>query len=194
MRQNFTKLILGLIFTLIGAIGCQKDCHHREFYYKVSERTKSNLPYTGLDTLTFVRTTHGDTHTFIGQGIRYGNEIRSDAVECSPTYYHEVQLIYYVSKTFMYPITVIYKTKEFSRGEHEIDFRSSQFSGSISFTDYANLDSINILGKNYYNVNSMFNTWHFSDNNLRAHFDQHAGCIRMETYKNELWQLLEIKN
>jgi hypothetical protein len=29
---------------------------------------------------------------------------------------------------------------------------------------------------------------------LRAHFDQYAGCIRMETYKNELWQLLEIKN
>lgn len=194
MIQHFRIFIPVFLLMIISAISCQKNCIPRDFYYKVSGKTKSRLPYTGLDTLTFVRTTHGDTHTFIGQGIRYRNEIRTDAVECSPTYYHEVQSISYVSKTFKAPIVVIYNTEELSKGEQLIYFQNSEFSGSISFTDYANLDSINILGKNYYNVHAIRDIDRYSNDNLRAHVDQYAGCIRMETFKNELWQLLEIKN
>jgi hypothetical protein len=190
MKNTITFTALICLFLIIG---CKKKCEQKEVLYTVLEETKKEIPYTGFDTLTFVRTSVGDTHVFIGQGKTFDYKFSRDAADCSDTYKRENYYYTYVSKTFNNPIIVGYNSIS-STYDHYLQFKQQKFEGYFYFNTAAPLiDSLKVLGKYYYKVDAMPNNNQYSSPYI-AFFDEFVGCIKIKLTNGETWELLSIKN
>jgi hypothetical protein len=190
MKNTITFTALICLFLIIG---CKKKCEQKEVLYTVLEKTKKEIPYTGFDTLTFVRTSVGDTHVFIGLGKTLDYKFSRAAADCSNTNKEENYFFTYVSKTISNKIIVGYNSPN-SLSYHHLEFKNQKFEGDLFFyTPIPLIDSLNVLGKIYYNVQAMPN-----DDPLNspfvAFFDEIVGCIKIRLINGETWELLSIKN
>jgi hypothetical protein len=187
------KLIyLTLIISVFYA--CQKDdCNKKDIYHNVSDEGKSMLPYSGFDTLTYLRTNIGDTHTFIGTGKKTTYDVQSEKADCGNTLYFEKY--YYTYKCNNYNDLVIgqYTNNNISCFTN-IDFNNQNFNGDVDFNDSkTDLDSI-ILSNNkvYYKVERIPN-FNPTPTTYRAYFNKQYGCIKMVFTNGDTWELLSFK-
>ncbi len=126
MKKQFYLTLLVSVF-----FACQKDdCNKKDIYYKVSDEGKSMLPYSGFDTLTYIRTNVGDTHTFIGTGKKTTYDVQSETADCGNTLYFEKY--YYTYKSSNYNDIIIGQntgTNYRYDGLTFIDFNNQLFEG-----------------------------------------------------------------
>jgi hypothetical protein len=188
--KTITKTII--FFTLLLTYSCERECGDlKDIYYYVDEVDKNMLPYTGFDTITFVRTSVGDTHTFVGIGKTISYNKTVETVEyCGRTFFRENYAYTFISKTFNSPLYIGQYIPEVSIRTpiSYINFENKFLEGDIDF-DFIrqDIDSLIILGKKYYKVEIIG-----KDNNQNAYFDKTSGCIKIER-NNETWELLSLK-
>jgi hypothetical protein len=180
-----------LLLTLLFAYGCAKECDARkDIYYNVDEEYKKMLPYTGFDTITFVRTSVGDTHTFIGIGKTTNYDKTSLSYDCSDYYFRENYSYTFISNTFYSPL---YIGQYVAPDSQKIPLTFINFE-NILIEDFINfnfikpdIDSLKVLNKTYFKIEKLG-----QPNNKTAFFDKTNGCIKIEM-NNETWDLLNYK-
>lgn len=182
----FSLLALLLIFS-----NCAKECDDRkDIYYNVDEEFKKMLPYTGFDTITFVRTSVGDTHTFVGIGKTTNYDRTSLSYDCSDNYFRENYSYTFISNTFNSPL---YIGQYVAQDSQKIPLTFINFENNF-LEDFINfnfvkqdIDTLKVLNTTYYKVEKMENG--ISKN---AYFDKANGCIKIEM-NNQSWELLRYK-
>jgi hypothetical protein len=190
--KTMTKTIL--LLTLLFAYGCAKECDARkDIYYNIAEVDKNMLPYTGFDTITFVRTSVGDTHTFIGMGKTTNYDRTSLSYDCSDYYYRENYSYTFISNTFNSPlyigqnIPIVSENKAISY----INFQNKFYTDYL-YLNQSNLDSIIILNKKYYNTQYITKSTSIPAN-YKIYFNKEYGCLKMILENGETWEILEYK-
>ncbi len=183
------KKLIYLTLLISVFYACQKDdCNKKDVYYNVRDVDKNMLPYSGYDTITYVRTNVGDTHTFIGIGKKVTYDVQSENADCGNTLYYEKY--YYTYKSSDFNNIVIGQNIPLvstSRANTFFDFNNQYFDGSL-YLNEANLDSIIVLNKKYYNVQFIPD-----DKPYKAYFNKEYGCIKMVFTNGDTWELLNFK-
>jgi len=174
---------------------CKKKCEHEEILYDVEDFEKEMLPYHGFDTLTFIRTSVGDTHTFIGIGKTITYNYDYDAADCGNSYKHENYYYTYKSVSFGSDLIIgqLVNLNSVSADTYII-FQNQRFEGFLAFNSpIPDLDSLFVIIKFYTKV-------HFipdrkpNGSPYLAYFAKEAGCIKIKFANGEIWELLEFKN
>jgi hypothetical protein len=199
-----TKIYTILFFalTLTSAIilnGCRKNdssgCTQNTTTYNISSSDKSKIPYTGSDTLTFVRTTTGDTFTFYGKGWQSGINTAYTAEDCPQKEIFEVRQLTFQSPTFSKSIVLNQYIVSVNKTPNmQIDFQT---------TDYQ-VSPIGALGHKNNTIvisNTIFNyVDSFSNNNLTpfpnnymCYYNIQFGILRMRLISGEIWELIPKK-
>ena len=188
MKKTYTQILFSLT-SLLLLISCDKtDCNKKDIYYNVRDVDKSMLPYSGYDTLTYIRTNVGDTHTFIGAGKKTSYDVQSEAADCGNTLHYEKY--YYTYKSSDYNDIVIgqYTNNNISCFTY-IDFNNQHFEGDVDF-NFVNqdLDSLYVIGKLYTKIEVISDS-----KNYKAYFSKNYGCIKMAFPNGATWELLSFK-
>ena len=187
--KTITKTFIFL--TLIFAYSCAKECDaKKDIYYNVDEVDKNMLPYTGFDTLSFVRTSVGDTHTFIGIGKTANYKRTSLTYDCSAYYFRENYAFTFISSTFNSPLYIGQYIPEVSESLtlSYVNFENIFIENWINFNlTKPDIDSLKVLNKMYYKLEKLGQPI-----NKTAYFDKTNGCIKIEM-NNQTWELLEYK-
>ena len=184
-----TKTIIFFLLTL--SYSCAKECDARkDIYYNVDEVDKNMLPYNGFDTITFVRTSVGDTHTFIGVGKTTNYNRTSLTYDCSDYYFRENYSYTFISNTFNSPLYIGQYIPEVSLRTpiSYINFQNKFLKGEVDFNDsITDIDSIFILNKLYKRI-ELINKSSVD----KAYFQIDFGCLKIEI-NNETFELLNYK-
>ena len=183
------KKLIYLTLLISVFYSCQKDdCNKKDIYYKVSEKGKSMLPYSGFDTLTYIRTNIGDTHTFIGTGKKTTYDVQSETTDCGNTLYYEKYYYTYKANDFN-DMVIGQLTSSNITNFSFIDFNNEHFEGDVDF-NFVNqdLDSLYVMGKLYTKVEIIPDS-----KNYRAYFNKAYGCIKMVFRNGDTWELLNFK-
>lgn len=188
--KTITKTII--LFILFLTYSCQRECDEiKDIYYYVDEVDKKMLPYNGFDTLTFIRTTVGDTHTFIGIGKTANYNKTVETVEyCGNTLFRENYSYKFISNTFNSPLYIGQHIPEVSIRTpiSYINFENNFLEDFINFNFVKqDIDSLKVLNKMYYKLEKLGQPI-----NKTAYFDKTSGCIKIEI-NNETWELLSYK-
>src|SRR6478752_4765679 len=107
MKQTL-KCFLPILCLVLLLQNCKRGCYNDETVteYKIYEGELKKIPYTGFESLTFVCTTTGDTHTFVGDGWKTYWGLYDSGLDCPhPERYEKRQLIF-SSTTFSKPIAI----------------------------------------------------------------------------------------
>lgn len=190
--KTITKTII--FFLLILSYSCAKECDARkDIYYNVDEIDKNMLPYNGFDTITFVRTSVGDTHTFIGIGKTTNYERTSLSYDCSDYYFRENYSYTFKSNTFYSPLYIGQYIPEvsISTPTSYINFQNKFYTGYL-YLNETNLDSIVILNRKYYNTQYISESTSIPAN-YKIYFNKEYGCLKMILDNGETWELLKYK-
>lgn len=187
--KTITKTII--LFTLFLTFSCAKECDDKkDIYYNVDREFVKMLPYTGFDTLTFIRTSLVDTHTFIGIGKTTNYDRTSLSYDCSDYYFRENYSYKFISNTFNSPL---YIGQYVAPDSQKIPLTYINFENNF-LEDFINLnfvkpdiDSLKVLNKMYYKLEKLGQPI-----NKTAYFDKTNGCIKIEI-NNETWELLSYK-
>jgi hypothetical protein len=185
------KKLIYLTLLVSVFFACQKDdCNKKDIYYNVNEKGRSMIPYSGYDTLTYIRTNIGDTHTFIGTGKKTTYDVQSEAADCGNTLYYEKYYYTYKSHDFNDLIIGQYTGLNSSyEGNTYVDFNNQIFMGYINFNIVKiDLDSLEVLGKVYTKIETIP-----SNENHKAFFNKDYGCIKMVFTNGDTWELLNFK-
>lgn len=197
------QLLLVILFPLMGVylVSCVRNepCPEppETITVDISNGLKAQIPYTGYDTLTFVRNTLGDTHVFIGQGLKRDYvllRIPSGNPECQAMKgdAKTERLSYtFKSSTFSSPIHfVMYYDRYPGSPEVDIRFNDQLYStSSLSLTSYS-YGALQIKGKLYYNIAQ------FADGDSPASevyfvlYNASDGILKFRFKTGEEWELL----
>ena len=188
----FSVMLIFQSCHLDGKYDCPKQ---QTFYQYLDTGLVSKIPYKGYDTLTFVRTSVGDTFTFYGTGFTSGFNERSytrdmncpdDISRC------EFKQIIFVSPKFTDAITINLFFRNYGEAETLlINFRKQNFYDRFQTILHGpfTYDSINIVNTKYYDVNKITD---FEYPNSSAFFVLYhvKGILKFKFTNNETWELV----
>lgn len=185
--KGFSYCMVLLLSVIINS-GCVTKCNPTINEYFVDEEQLQQMPYNGFDTLTYVRTYIGDTHTFIGAGKTVGMEQYTNSVECSPISKAQYIIYAYRSATFPHSMTFGFYAKEHEYYKnHYLVFQSGRFEGDLRFDGkVTTLDSLLVAGEMYYNIVKI----PAGNKPFGAFFDKKYGCIKIVFALGETWELI----
>ena len=187
--------ILVLIAFIAFGISCKKKCDPPEYFHDLSSEGRKMLPYSGFDTLTFVRTSVGDTHVFIGNGKLTQYAFEGIAADCGGRDKYVDYFCTYKSASFNFPLIIGQKTNGgySSAGETYIDFQRQLFEGQLGYNwAIPDLDSLMVLNKLYTKVD-MIPDVKPNISPFTAYFVKELGCIKIVFENGETWELLDFK-
>ena len=195
---------LKIIFCFILIISVFQSCFLDEKHNCPSQKTltqyigdgyKKQIPYTGFDTLTFVRTSVGDTHTFYGTGINTGFDLGSynSDINCPDDKTQlEHTIIKFVSPTFPDPIYYHIYFRKYNESEILlINFRNQDFYDGfdVILGNSVKYDSL-IIGNNlYYKIHLINNINHYSSPEYYLYYNS-FGMLKFKFINNETWELV----
>ena len=195
-----TKTYILSLCTLVFFASCQRDipCKEKTTTYTISSSDKSKIPYTGKDTLTFVRTITGDTFTFYSTGWQSGFNTAYTADDCPQKQLFESRQLVFQSPTFSNTISLNQYVNPNTQGDYlDIFFQSTKFEtrqlGNIYDTDSG---SVILQGKLYNNIhfisndNSAVNT---KPRNYGCLYTWNEGIIKILFTTGETWELVPKK-
>ncbi len=174
------------------------DCpERRTFTNEITGAEKAKVPYTGFDTLTFVRA-GGDTHTFIGTGKNAGYATAS-AYSGDPECPDDIAKLEYVnyrfaSTTFADPINLSIYIRRHAEVTPNIEtkFKTQRFiqGTHILGKNYLYLEK-RILGKTYYNLNYISDFNNAADTSFYILYSLNYGIVQFKFPNGEYWELLD---
>ena len=192
------SLFIIAISYVVFLSSCQKDkpCTQGTTTYNLLSDEKAKIPYSGKDTLTFVRTTIGDTFTFYSTGWQGGYNTSYTANDCPQKEMRESRILIFQSLSFSKPIIINQYIPDndnyasiLSIGFQNINYLCS--SGSIG-TNYS-LDSVIIQTKTYYHIN-VFSDLDFSiPKTYKCYFSLQYGILKLILANGETWELVPKK-
>lgn len=193
MKKTYTQILFSLS-SLLLIVGCDKtDCNKKDIYYNVRDIDKSMLPYSGYDTLTYIRTNLGDTHTFIGTGKKTTYDVQSEMADCGNTLHYENYFYTYKCNNFNDLVIGQYTNNNISCFTY-IDFNSQNFRGDVDFNDSKpDLDSVILSSNKIYHKVERIPNFNPTPTTYMAYFNQQYGCIKMVFTNGDTWELLSFK-
>lgn len=142
--------------------------------------------------MTFIRTTVGDTHVFIGQGKTMDIEQTRVAADCSNKYSFENYYYMYEANTFEDPILIGYNSPG-GTFNHYLFFQDQKFEDDLPYNaPRPDIDSALVLNKTYYNIQVMPDIRPNTSPYI-SYFTKEMGCIKIKFENGETWELLSLK-
>ena len=194
-------LSVTIINTVLLVSACTKDANcgqQQSTTYNISSDEKAKIPYTGKDTLTFVRMTTGDTFTFYGTGWQSGNNTDYTAADCPQKELFETRQVTFQSLSFSKPINLNQYVNNVNHSTYlDIYFQTTTFETSQLGNIYdADSGSVVVQGKTYRNIHFFSN-----DNSMVSPKPRNYGClytwndgiIKMFFTTGETWELVPKK-
>ena len=187
--KSFHKNILWLIVIIIITNSCEKECNRKNIYHYIDDNYKTNLTYTGFDTLVFVRNSTGITHTFIGQGKITSYNSLQEAYDCGNLMHYENYAFKYVSNNFASTLYIGQYRGQNGGNFTNIAFNNHYFAGDVVFnSNKTDMDSFIVGNKIYKNVEVIY-----TNKNNKAYFNKEFGVVKMEMLNSEDWVFLSKK-
>lgn len=188
-KESKIKLLYSLVLILIFS-NCQKECNTENVYYNVGNVDKAMLPYTGYDTITFVRTSFGDTNVFIGKGKSINYETTQVSTDCGNRNNFENYSYKYASSSANDLLFIgQYVSTNFNQITLSFVELQNERIDDILFLNSSNLDSTLVLNKLYKNVQMIKNS-----NGSKVYLNKEFGCLKIILNNGEIWELLTLKN
>lgn len=193
-RIFFSLFFVATFFIGLFFSGCSKTDSTATVHNYISTYAKNEILYTGKDTLTFVRTTSGDTFNFYGGGWQSGT---NNSIYLMTDYYqksiNEFRKITFQSPTFLSSI-VIYQSAfdnyEQAATEFYISFQNTGYNNRFSDFLEINKDSMIISKKTFYKVYTLTNP---SISSTMFYYNVQYGILRMSLSNGETWELIPKK-
>ncbi|MES2561062.1 MAG: hypothetical protein V4590_15065 [Bacteroidota bacterium] len=203
MKISFKHLFLLVLFPLMGVylVSCVRDTPCPDppetITVDLPQYLKDKIPYKGKDTLMFIRKTDGDTHTFIGQGLKKGYNLlpRNGGDEECLSSRGEALMEYvsytFVSSTFTSPIVLNMYHDEYPGGSMiKVRFNNKTYERPTTvFTPFAK-DSFLIAGRMYYDVATIADDYHPGSQQYFTLFNAASGILKFRFETGEEWELL----
>lgn len=187
--KSFHKNILRLIFIIMITNSCEKECNRKNIYHYIDDNYKTNLIYTGFDTLVFFRNSTGITYTFIGEGKNTSYNSLQEAYDCGNLMHYENYAFKYVSNNFASPLYIGQYTNGNISCVTNIAFNNHYFEGDVNFvSNKTDMDSLIVGNKIYKNIEVIY-----TNKNNKAYFNKEFGVVKMEMINSEEWVLLSKK-
>lgn len=204
MKKNANQLLIVLLFPFMGLylFSCIPDngthCPDQPATVKVDlpKYEKDKIPYTGKDTLMFIRKTIGDTHTFIGQGMKSGYDLKPTNIgdaECRSTQgdaLMEFVKYTFVSSTFNSPIVLqMYHRNYPVNSWIEIRFNNKMYETPAIDLSNPLYDSIQIGNKMCYNANRFADDLYPDSKDYYVFYNAKYGILKFRFQTGEEWEL-----
>jgi hypothetical protein len=203
MKITYTQIVLAALFPIMGLhlYSCVKNSSCPDppetITVDLPQKLKNCIPYTGKDTLTFIRKTVGDTHTFIGQGLKKGYNLEQRDYgdeECrSSGGQAMMEFIQYTfkSSTFTSPIILdVYYLRYPVVSWIDIRFKDKTFDAPTTvFTPFAK-DSFLIASRMYYDIATIADDLNPSSKEYFTLFNAANGILKFRFQTGEEWELL----
>jgi len=188
----FSVMLIFQSCHLDGKYDCPKQ---QTFYQYLDTGLVSKIPYKGYDTLTFVRTSVGDTFTFYGTGFTSGFNERSYTRD--PNCYDDISRCEFKQLKFVCPnltdpltITLHYRTYVESPSLL-INFRNQDYWDLFSFILHGpfKYDSLQINNSNFKNIYYITDPDNLNTNKYYVLFNN-IGILKLKLPNNETWELV----
>ena len=198
----FSLLLLSTIFLFSSCGQKNSNCgydHTTDIYYKLSDDSKSKIPYTGYDTLIF-KSDAGDTATLYGQGKKIYYETTTSGMsmaDCGSTpqytyHFENIEIDFKSVNPFLYQIGFIaYKNQRvISSSTNDISILVNNFEISGSNFEYAN-HSISIPEDSIL-LNGTYQTGGYINPQLKnVLFNFSKGILKFKDKYNITWTKLK---
>ncbi|MES2561061.1 MAG: hypothetical protein V4590_15060 [Bacteroidota bacterium] len=203
MKISFKHLFLLVLFPLMGLhfVSCIRDtgCPDPPATVTVDlpHYLKDKIPYTGKDTLMFIRKTDGDTHTFIGQGLKRGYDLLprdggdEECLSSRGSASMEYVKYTFVSSTFPSSIVLHMYYVEYPVGKNvSVRFNNKLYKRPSSvFTPFAK-DSFKVGSRMYYDVATIADDLDPLSQEYFTLFNATYGILKFRFATGEEWELL----
>lgn len=205
MKKNVNQLLLVLLFPLMGihffsCVPKSEPCPEppETITVDISSYLKTKIPYTGYDTLTFIRKSIGDTHVFIGQGIKRSYDILripSGDPECQAMKGDaKTENLSYIftSGTFTSPIKLgLYYYQYPGEPYFYISFNDQYYErNSVILGKPYLYDSLEIGGRMYYNLDQISDESYPSTKQYYILYNSTFGILKFRFKSGEEWERL----
>ena len=198
MNKNKFTLVLFSLITIFQSchLDGKYDCPKQQtFYQYLGITTTSNIPYNGFDTLTFVRTSVGDTFTFYGNGFTSGFIERS--ITRDPNCYDdlsrcEFKEVKFTSPKFPYPITYTMHIRNYNESPSMlINFQNQDFWGiySVILSGPFKYDSLKLGSTMYKDIYYLTDPDNFNTSKFYLLYNK-LGILKLKLPSNETWELV----
>lgn len=203
MKITYTQVLLTILFPLMGSqlFSCVRNepCPEppETITVDISSGLKSKIPYSGYDTLVFIRTSIGDTHVFIGQGLKKSYSllrIPSGNPECQAMKgdAKTESLSYsFVSTTFNSPIVMdMYYYQYPGSPWIDIRFNNKLYDAPSTVLSAYAYDSLQIGNKIYYNLAQIADGNNPGSEAYFVLYNASFGILKFRFISGEEWELL----
>lgn len=168
--------------------------------YPISKKLRDSIPYSGYDTLTFVRISTGDTHIFVGQGLKEGYDLYSGGrtyENCPPPDNTKMGWLKYTfaSSTFNSEIILgLYSFRSRETPYFAIDFNNQDYEdGSTALGKPYAYSSLQIAGQTFYNINKISNSEFPTTDRFFVLYNYSFGILKFKFTNGEEWELISKK-
>lgn len=186
---------IACLTVLLQNCGPELDCGNSDKVtdYKIDADDLNKIPYTGFETLTFVRTTQGDTHTFVGNGWKQDWGLTTTREDCPQKERYERRQLTFTSPSFAKPIIVSIYRHDITKSTFlSISFQNTSFyDASVTVGKPYDIDSINILGTNYVGINFLSDLDSTTPVTYKCYYNAQYGILRLFFDNGETWDLLK---
>jgi hypothetical protein len=202
-KLSLMHTLLVLVFPIMAVqlFSCVRDSPCPDppetIVVNLPDNLKNNIPYKGFDTLTFIRKTDGDTHMFIGQGVKRGYDLlrrNGGDEECrSSTGTARMEFISYTfaSTTFSSPIYVEMYYVDYPVGTYiKIRFNNKTYDAPTTvFTPFSK-DSFLVAGRMHYDVARIADDANPLSQKYFTLYNATSGILKIRFENGEEWELL----
>lgn len=168
--------------------------------YPISKNLRDSIPYSGYDSLTFVRTSTGDTHIFVGQGLKEGYDLYSGGrtyENCPPPDNTKMGWLKYTFSSSTFNSEIILGLYSFRSRETPyiyIDFNSQNYEVASTFLGKPyEYDSLSIGGRTCYNINRFSATYYPITDKFFVLYNYSFGILKFKFKNGEEWELISKK-
>ena len=193
MKTKIYFISIYIFFAI--SFSCQKDCTQNTTTSNISSSNKSKIPYTGKDTLTFVRTTSGDTFTFYSNGWQSGYGVGYTAEDCPQKEACEIRQLVFQSPTFSKSISISLYIQNVTKWTFiDIGFQNTVFENTASSLRAPyDLDSTLIQGEKYYDILFMSDLDSATPITYNCYYNIQYGILKLIFANGETWELIPKK-
>ncbi len=186
-------ICLGL---LLQSCNRDKDCTNADTVidYKIDGDDLSKIPYKGFETLIFVRTTVGDTHTFVANGWKQYWGLTSTQDEfCPQKERYEKRELVFTSTTFSKSITVSLYRQSINKGHYlDVAFQNTSFyTTTDEIAKPYDIDTLTILNTKYDSIEVLTDLNSATPETYKCYYNETDGILRLFFENGETWDLLK---
>jgi hypothetical protein len=175
--------------------GCmKKECEPQTTHKNLRQEDKDKVPYSGYDTLTFIRMNDSVQFTFCGTGWQRLEATKYLATDCNDKEILEMRKLVFQSPTFSSPITISQYINDVNNGVYfEVDFQSQLFKTGLLWSKNAvDTPTLTIQGKTYKDIHLIsFDDALPKPKDFGCLYTWNDGIIKIYYKSGESWEIIK---